>query len=184
MTPAAAQQVLHRDGRALSARLRAAHRDRRARSRRRRSIRRSAHAALPSERGAGRLLLMTHRRRRAPRLGRRALRSPALVIGVLRRRAGDRRGGDRRDASAPPAFRCAACPPRSASCGGDAALIARDQLVLWSIRLPRIALAVMIGALLAAGGTVMQGLFRNPLADPALVGISPRRAASPPRSPS
>ena len=45
--------------------------------------------------------------------------------------------------------------------------------MLWSIRLPRIALAVMIGALLAAGGTVMQGLFRNPLADPALAGISP-----------
>src|SRR5262249_37714018 len=33
--------------------------------------------------------------------------------------------------------------------------------------------AAMIGALLAAGGTVMQGLFRNPLADPALAGISP-----------
>jgi iron complex transport system permease protein len=46
-------------------------------------------------------------------------------------------------------------------------------LVLWSIRLPRIALAIMLGALLAAGGTVMQGLFRNPLADPALAGIAP-----------
>ncbi len=55
---------------------------------------------------------------------------------------------------------------------GDATT-ARDQLVLWSIRLPRIALAIMIGALLAAGGTVMQGLFRNPLADPALAGIAP-----------
>ena len=53
------------------------------------------------------------------------------------------------------------------------ASVARDQLVLWSIRLPRIALAIMIGALLAAGGTVMQGLFRNPLADPALAGIAP-----------
>jgi iron complex transport system permease protein len=56
---------------------------------------------------------------------------------------------------------------------GDAALTARDQLILWSVRLPRIALAVMVGALLAAGGTVMQGLFRNPLADPMLAGISP-----------
>ena len=53
------------------------------------------------------------------------------------------------------------------------AMTARDQLVLWSIRLPRVALAIMIGALLGAGGTVMQGLFRNPLADPALAGISP-----------
>jgi iron complex transport system permease protein len=56
---------------------------------------------------------------------------------------------------------------------GDPAIVARDQLVLWSIRLPRIVLAVMVGALLAAGGTVMQGLFRNPLADPMLAGISP-----------
>ncbi len=55
---------------------------------------------------------------------------------------------------------------------GDPALVARDWLVLWSIRLPRIALAVIVGALLAACGAVMQGLFRNPLADPALVGVS------------
>lgn len=55
---------------------------------------------------------------------------------------------------------------------GDGRLIARDQLVLWSVRLPRILLAAMVGALLAAAGAVMQGLFRNPLADPALVGVS------------
>src|SRR5262245_56540497 len=55
---------------------------------------------------------------------------------------------------------------------GDADLIARDRLVLWSIRLPRIALAATVGALLAAAGAIMQGLFRNPLADPALVGVS------------
>jgi heme transport system permease protein len=54
----------------------------------------------------------------------------------------------------------------------DPAMHARDELVLWSIRLPRIAMAAMIGALLAASGTIMQGLFRNPLADPALVGVS------------
>jgi iron complex transport system permease protein len=56
---------------------------------------------------------------------------------------------------------------------GDAAAVARDQLILWSVRLPRIALAIMVGALLAAGSTLMQGLFRNPLADPMLAGISP-----------
>jgi iron complex transport system permease protein len=55
---------------------------------------------------------------------------------------------------------------------GDPALVGRDWLVLWSIRLPRIALAIIVGALLAACGAVMQGLFRNPLADPALVGVS------------
>ena len=50
--------------------------------------------------------------------------------------------------------------------------LARDQLVLWSIRIPRIAAAAMVGGLLAAAGAIMQGLFRNPLADPALVGVS------------
>jgi iron complex transport system permease protein len=48
----------------------------------------------------------------------------------------------------------------------------RDQLILWSIRLPRIAVAAMIGGILGAAGAIMQGLFRNPLADPALVGVS------------
>jgi iron complex transport system permease protein len=55
---------------------------------------------------------------------------------------------------------------------GDANLIERDRLVLWSIRLPRIAMACLIGAMLAAAGTIMQGLFRNPLAEPGLVGVS------------
>lgn len=54
---------------------------------------------------------------------------------------------------------------------GDA-LHARDQLILWSIRLPRIAVAAMLGGILGAAGAIMQGLFRNPLADPALVGVS------------
>lgn len=54
----------------------------------------------------------------------------------------------------------------------DPATFGRDQLVLWSIRIPRIAIAAMIGALLAMAGAIMQGLFRNPLADPALVGVS------------
>ena len=49
---------------------------------------------------------------------------------------------------------------------------ARDQLILWSIRLPSIAVAAMIGGILGAAGAIMQGLFRNPLADPALVGVS------------
>ncbi|MDB5517699.1 MAG: iron transporter [Tardiphaga sp.] len=51
-------------------------------------------------------------------------------------------------------------------------LTGRDQLVLWSIRIPRIAAAAMVGSLLAVSGAIMQGLFRNPLADPALVGVS------------
>src|SRR5262249_39823084 len=56
--------------------------------------------------------------------------------------------------------------------GGDSDVVARDRLILLSIRLPRIVLAGMVGAMLAAAGTVMQGLFRNPLAEPGLVGVS------------
>ena len=40
------------------------------------------------------------------------------------------------------------------------------------IRLPRIVLAVSVGMVLAISGAVMQGLFRNPLADPSLIGVS------------
>jgi len=54
---------------------------------------------------------------------------------------------------------------------GDA-LAARDELILLSIRLPRVVMAAMVGALLATAGAYMQGLFRNPLADPGLVGVS------------
>jgi iron complex transport system permease protein len=56
--------------------------------------------------------------------------------------------------------------------GESTAMTARDQLVLWSVRIPRIAATAMVGGLLAAAGAIMQGLFRNPLADPALVGVS------------
>ena len=55
---------------------------------------------------------------------------------------------------------------------GDPAVVVRDQLVLYAVRLPRIVLAAMVGALLAVAGAIMQGLFRNPLADPGLVGVS------------
>lgn len=44
---------------------------------------------------------------------------------------------------------------------------------IWlNIRLPRVLLAVLIGMALAVSGAAMQGLFRNPLADPGLLGIS------------
>jgi iron complex transport system permease protein len=50
--------------------------------------------------------------------------------------------------------------------------IAREQLVLLDIRLPRTLLAMFVGSSLAVAGAMMQGLFRNPLADPGLVGVS------------
>jgi iron complex transport system permease protein len=49
-----------------------------------------------------------------------------------------------------------------------------DQIntILFDIRLSRICLAFLIGAILAISGAVMQGLFRNPLAAPSLIGVS------------
>ena len=44
--------------------------------------------------------------------------------------------------------------------------------VLWHIRLPRALFAVLVGAALALAGGLTQGLFRNPLADPSLLGVS------------
>jgi iron complex transport system permease protein len=49
---------------------------------------------------------------------------------------------------------------------------ARKAAILWSIRLPRVVLAVLVGAALGAAGAVLQGVVRNPLADPTLVGVS------------
>ena len=47
-----------------------------------------------------------------------------------------------------------------------------DQGIVWDIRLPRVILGGMVGAMLAAGGASYQGVFRNPLADPYLLGVA------------
>lgn len=49
---------------------------------------------------------------------------------------------------------------------------ARDRIVLVDIRLPRLIMGGLIGAALAVSGALLQGLFRNPLADPGIVGVS------------
>ena len=54
----------------------------------------------------------------------------------------------------------------------DAAFTPLQENVLMQIRLPRVVLGLLIGAALGVAGTAIQGLFRNPLADPALIGIS------------
>ena len=54
---------------------------------------------------------------------------------------------------------------------------ATHQLIVTDVRLPRIALAATVGFSLAAAGTVMQGFFRNPLADPSIIGVSTGAAA-------
>ena len=53
-----------------------------------------------------------------------------------------------------------------------------QELVLWTLRLPRVVLGVLVGAGLSVAGATMQGLFRNPLADPGLVGMSSGGALS------
>lgn len=47
-----------------------------------------------------------------------------------------------------------------------------ERVVLWDIRAPRTLLGICVGGALAVSGAVMQGLFRNPLADPGLLGVS------------
>ena len=52
--------------------------------------------------------------------------------------------------------------------GGDAG----DRLVIWQIRLPRALAAYMVGASLGISGAALQGLLRNPLAEPGVLGVS------------
>ncbi len=50
--------------------------------------------------------------------------------------------------------------------------VAQAELIVGQIRLPRALLGLCVGAVLALSGVAMQGLFRNPLADPGLIGVS------------
>lgn len=52
--------------------------------------------------------------------------------------------------------------------GGDPG----DRLVVWSIRLPRALAAFLVGASLGISGAALQGLLRNPLAEPGVLGVS------------
>jgi iron complex transport system permease protein len=47
-----------------------------------------------------------------------------------------------------------------------------DELIFFSLRLPRVTLAALVGAALAASGAMLQSLLRNPLADPFVLGVS------------
>ena len=48
----------------------------------------------------------------------------------------------------------------------------QQDAVLWAIRLPRICMALLVGGALALAGAALQGVFRNPLADPSIIGVS------------
>ncbi|MDF5079141.1 iron ABC transporter permease [Vibrio parahaemolyticus] len=56
--------------------------------------------------------------------------------------------------------------------GAHSELAPHIQLVINEVRLPRTILCMFIGAILAICGVVMQGLFRNPLAEPGIIGVS------------
>src|SRR4051812_17677694 len=47
-----------------------------------------------------------------------------------------------------------------------------DETILWQIRLPRVIVGALVGAMLATAGASYQGVFRNPLADPYLLGVA------------
>tara|TARA_B110000438_G_scaffold235332_1_gene232030 strand:- start:5509 stop:6480 length:972 start_codon:yes stop_codon:yes gene_type:complete len=47
-----------------------------------------------------------------------------------------------------------------------------EAAVVWNLRLPRVLGGMLVGAALASAGAATQGLFRNPLADPALIGVT------------
>lgn len=59
---------------------------------------------------------------------------------------------------------------------GTSLLAPAAETVIWQIRLPRVAGAVLVGAALAASGGAYQGLFRNPLVSPDILGVSPGAA--------
>ena len=48
----------------------------------------------------------------------------------------------------------------------------QDDAILWVIRLPRVLLGALVGGALAVSGAALQGVFRNPLADPGLIGVA------------
>jgi iron complex transport system permease protein len=52
----------------------------------------------------------------------------------------------------------------------ESGLTERNEAILWEIRMPRVILAVLVGSMLSAAGASYQGVFRNPLADPYLLG--------------
>ena len=53
-----------------------------------------------------------------------------------------------------------------------------DAVIVWQLRLPRLCDVAFVGAALAVGGALLQGLLRNPLADPYLTGVSAGAAAA------
>ena len=56
--------------------------------------------------------------------------------------------------------------------GLPVAVDTQQDAILWAIRLPRVLLGILVGGALAVSGAALQGVFRNPLADPTIVGVA------------
>jgi iron complex transport system permease protein len=54
----------------------------------------------------------------------------------------------------------------------DSGLSPREWTIIWQIRMPRVVLAALVGATLSLSGACYQGVFRNPLVDPYLLGVA------------
>jgi iron complex transport system permease protein len=54
----------------------------------------------------------------------------------------------------------------------NSTLAAKYEVIVWKVRMPRIAMSALVGASLSLVGAVFQGIFRNPLADPHVLGVS------------
>jgi iron complex transport system permease protein len=60
----------------------------------------------------------------------------------------------------------------AAGISGGADGLQGAEAIVWNLRLPRVLMAALVGASLGSSGAAMQGLFRNPLADPYLLGLA------------
>jgi iron complex transport system permease protein len=56
--------------------------------------------------------------------------------------------------------------------GAESPLTETEEAILWEIRVPRVVLAAIVGGMLSLAGATYQGVFRNPLADPYLLGVA------------
>jgi iron complex transport system permease protein len=54
----------------------------------------------------------------------------------------------------------------------------QNEAIIWNVRVPRVLASVFVGCILSITGTAIQGVFRNPLADPSIIGISAGAALS------
>ena len=91
----------------------------------------------------------------------------AFLVGRGPRRARRRPGRHRRDGRSS-SRRSRTC--RCCTCTRPSRPI--DEAILWQLRAPRVVLAALVGGMLALAGASYQGVFRNPLADPYLLGVA------------